>query len=69
MTTRKVKDVAFYCGIPSVLKTADNWAAMVTIMNRDDKKYDVISKEMAALQKADPTVLKMPTCLACNKAS
>ena len=56
-------------GIASALKTADDWASMVTIMNMDKKKYAIVTKDIALNQSDDPTVLRMPSCLACNKVS
>ena len=45
-TTRKIKEAASECGIVEALRSADGWAAMVTIINMDEKKYKWVLKEM-----------------------
>ena len=69
-TTREIKDAAFNCRIHTALKTPDDWASMVTIMNMDDKKNEVIAKQMAERQRINPKgLLKMPSCANCDTVS
>ena len=60
-TTREIKDAAFNCKIHTALNTPEDWSAMITIMNMDNKKYKVIAKQMSEKQKLNlDAQLKMP---------